>query len=301
MVNDMETQLYIAEQAELVICGLKDLLCSVALPVKVCGCGTKSEQVWNDLAARQPDILFIDERLLYQGQTPLYMEASSRWPQMATVVMANGPAEDAMAGGRAGCYLVSKATLTLDYLSGFLSAVLAVHSVGHGVPATAPDAMPDTPDAAGDAVLGGLSHHSCRWDFDRLLLYIREHLEEDLSLQTLARRFGYNYTYLSGSFSRYTGKSFCRYVNELRLKKACLLLEHGTTSISDVGRLAGYPNQSYFTQVFKRHMGCTPTSYQTRFCSGRGAVFTFPESLQTASGSSGILPAPSPHTCERCG
>ncbi|EFC98868.1 transcriptional regulator, AraC family [Hungatella hathewayi DSM 13479] len=134
------------------------------------------------------------------------------------------------------------------------------------------------------------------FDICRIKDYIVEHLKEDLSLETIANKFGYNYSYLSTCFSKYVKKGFKQYVNELRIQHACRLLTESETTVSEAGSESGYSSQSYFTQVFKKYTGCTPSAYQLR----HGGSDCQMESA-TLSDVSCIPPETYSHICEKCG
>lgn len=94
--------------------------------------------------------------------------------------------------------------------------------------------------------------------------YIREHLEEDLSLKVMASRMFLSTSYLSTLFKQRTGYSFSAYVEAVRMERAKELLLNRDISISAVACRVGYPDQAYFSRVFKRKVGCSPKAYQRR-------------------------------------
>ena len=58
------------------------------------------------------------------------------------------------------------------------------------------------------------------------------------------------------------------YVNQMKMKRACELLETGNHLIYEVANRLGYENTYYFSKVFRKYMGCMPKEYQLR--SGMG-------------------------------
>jgi len=52
------------------------------------------------------------------------------------------------------------------------------------------------------------------------------------------------------------------YLTELRLKRACLLLQEGKNSITDVALDSGYMTVQYFSEVFKKRYGITPSEFR---------------------------------------
>lgn len=254
-------QVYIADREKLVISAITELLASLPEPVSICGYGIDAEEVLQDFAAYAPDILFVDERLSCSETMPLYAAVSETYPQTTLVLMYSGMAVPDIKPDRS-ITCASKATLDQEQFSR-LWASLSAHP-------SAKRNLEEPPDIR------------------KIKEYIQEHLEEDLALETVARKFNYNYSYLSSYFSRLTKKSFKQYTNELRIQQACRLLLSGQASISEAGHLVGFPNQSYFTQVFKKYTGFTPNAYRMiHYFNPSEASCTPPEAY--------------PYICERSG
>lgn len=95
-----------------------------------------------------------------------------------------------------------------------------------------------------------------------ILNYIGTHYKEDLKLNEIAEKFGFNYNYLSGYFNSIMQEGYSSYLNQVRIQKACEFLSEGSMPISEVGVEAGYLDHSYFCRVFKKKIGCTPREYR---------------------------------------
>ncbi len=88
---------------------------------------------------------------------------------------------------------------------------------------------------------------------ERLLYYIAENYREDLKLADLSEAFNMNYYYyLSAYFNQEMKESFSDYLNRIRIRQACSLLEETNMPISEVGSEVGYSDHSYFCRVLKR-------------------------------------------------
>lgn len=92
--------------------------------------------------------------------------------------------------------------------------------------------------------------------------YIREHLSEDLSLETLAGVVYLSPRYLSDLFSHQTGSGLNKYIKKLRMESAGQLLLQTNKKVSDVCREVGYSNVSYFCRSFRDYFGCSPEAYR---------------------------------------
>ncbi|MCR5494871.1 MAG: response regulator [Treponema sp.] len=98
--------------------------------------------------------------------------------------------------------------------------------------------------------------------------YIEAHLSGEISLEQTADEVGVNPFYLSKIFKEETGGNFIDYVNFNRLDKACKLLKEGDLSIKEVSWECGYSDQNYFSKIFRRKFGVTPTEYKNSIQAG---------------------------------
>ena len=95
--------------------------------------------------------------------------------------------------------------------------------------------------------------------------YIKEHLNEDLSLEALSKKFSFSPTYFHNSFKDVMQKTPRLFVVERRIKKSIDLLLTTSNSISEIAYECGFSSQSYFCYAFKRYTGTTPKKYVTEF------------------------------------
>ena len=93
--------------------------------------------------------------------------------------------------------------------------------------------------------------------------YIENHYREDIALLDVAGVFGYSDVYFCKLFKQNFGKNFITYLNEFRMNKAKELLANPAINIKDISALAGYRDANYFTRVFKRMVGKTPSEYRS--------------------------------------
>ncbi len=97
----------------------------------------------------------------------------------------------------------------------------------------------------------------------RTSAYIKNHLNEDLNVETLAGKEFVNPDYLSKSFKKITGYSLNRYIIQERMYLACKLLEETDITINEIADSVGYKNYSHFTQTFRQIYSITPSEYRT--------------------------------------
>ncbi|WP_300820917.1 helix-turn-helix domain-containing protein [uncultured Oscillibacter sp.] len=95
-----------------------------------------------------------------------------------------------------------------------------------------------------------------------LEVWVRQHYTEDAPLEDAAASLGMSPFYFSRQVKAATGKTFLEYITTYRIERAKQRLASTELSVSEVGRAVGYPDSNYFTKVFKRFVGCTPTAYR---------------------------------------
>ena len=102
---------------------------------------------------------------------------------------------------------------------------------------------------------------------DEIKKYIEKHYKEELGIQDVAELFNYSEAYFCKIFRQCFDKSFTTYLMEYRLKKAKELMMDLRYSIKDIGAEVGYRDSNYFSKIFKKAEGMTPTEFRQRVLS----------------------------------
>ena len=97
-----------------------------------------------------------------------------------------------------------------------------------------------------------------------LCTYMEEHFSDNISLDELTAMTTFGKSYLLRSFTKQIGVSPYRYLQTIRLDKAKHFLEQGIAPV-DAAAMAGFSDQSHFTNFFKEFIGLTPRQYQKIF------------------------------------
>jgi YesN/AraC family two-component response regulator len=95
--------------------------------------------------------------------------------------------------------------------------------------------------------------------------FIESNYMRDLSIQEVSGRMGYSEVYFCKLFKQYFGVSFVSYLTDYRIRKACAFLKETDQSVRRIGCMVGYEDSNYFTKVFRRITGKTPTEYRADF------------------------------------
>ncbi|WP_054955468.1 AraC family transcriptional regulator [Paenibacillus dakarensis] len=96
----------------------------------------------------------------------------------------------------------------------------------------------------------------------RVVDYINNHYDEDLNLNTLCGISNLSRSTFCNLFKEWTGKTFNRYVTDLRILQAMSLLKQPELSVTDVCYSTGFNELSYFCRIFKKYTGISPTEFR---------------------------------------
>lgn len=94
--------------------------------------------------------------------------------------------------------------------------------------------------------------------------YIKLNYSEKISIKEIADQLYLSPNYLSELFKKHTGKTISEYLTEYRLEKACQLLDYAEYRVGDVSGMVGIHDGRYFSNMFKKKYGMTPTEYRNR-------------------------------------
>ncbi|MBP5553876.1 MAG: response regulator [Lachnospiraceae bacterium] len=97
-------------------------------------------------------------------------------------------------------------------------------------------------------------------------LYMSGHFTDpNLMLQDVAKAVGMSNSRFSTVFSQQTGQTFTEYLIYLRLNKAKEMLKTTNIKSSQIARESGYNDSHYFSYIFKKNVGMTPSEYRTQY------------------------------------
>lgn len=98
---------------------------------------------------------------------------------------------------------------------------------------------------------------------DKINQYVIEHYKENIGRNEIASHFFLAPEYLSKMYKKETGKSLTDFIAEYRIEQAKILLERGER-ISNVAEAVGIDNFTYFSTIFKKYTGMTPSQYKKK-------------------------------------
>ncbi len=132
-----------------------------------------------------------------------------------------------------------------------------------------------TPDYAKDFSCGSIIAHLAAIGkafesestsaFSKISEWVRMNIRQDMKVQDIAAIFGYNKTYISRLFKRYSGLTLKDYINRERIKCAKELLLTTESSIKDVAFELGFGDENLFVKFFKYHEKMSPTKFRNMY------------------------------------
>lgn len=91
--------------------------------------------------------------------------------------------------------------------------------------------------------------------------YMKQHYKEEISLDDLSQYIGISPQHLSKLFKEETGINYVEWLTNLRIDMAKQLLTEGGQTVKEICYLVGYHDPNYFSRIFKKIVGISPTDY----------------------------------------
>jgi two-component system, response regulator YesN len=96
--------------------------------------------------------------------------------------------------------------------------------------------------------------------------YIEKHFsDQNLSIRGIAEYAHYDHYYMCTLFKKHTGKTLNDYITQVRVEKAKELLRNKIIKLSDITVMVGYSDPSYFSRIFKRLTGFSPSEFREKY------------------------------------
>jgi AraC-like DNA-binding protein/quercetin dioxygenase-like cupin family protein len=106
-------------------------------------------------------------------------------------------------------------------------------------------------------IQGKTRQGAAKQQFEDVKQYLNEHYRET-SLEELVSVFGYTPDYFNRLIKRRTGMTYSRFLQDIRLEKAKILLKTTQFTIEDIAHQVGYENQTYFYRIFHEKFSAKP-------------------------------------------
>lgn len=107
---------------------------------------------------------------------------------------------------------------------------------------------------------------SSDYSIAKIQYYIEQHYGDDLTVEFLADYVHQSLSTFNRNFKKEIGVAPMKYLEEVRIVKAKLLLRRLDISLTDIALSCGFGSGAYFATSFKKHTGLTPTDYRKKHC-----------------------------------
>ncbi len=236
---------FIADDEAWVVIGLKKLIEKSGLPFKVTGEANNGVTALEELEKNPPDVLFSDIRM--PGYTGLEVLEELQSKGISTkVVFISGYAEFEYAQKalelKAYDYLLKP--IEQEQLNKVLERIAGEYAN----------------DESRD--MGAQEEEISLTVMCQIVQEIQERYTENITLTDLAEKYGISTSHLSGLLKNELKLPFSEYITARRMQRAKELLKDENLSVAQVAEQTGYNDYFYFTKVFKKTTGITPSKYR---------------------------------------
>lgn len=99
-------------------------------------------------------------------------------------------------------------------------------------------------------------------EIDKASLYFNEHYNEDICIDDYASKHHMSTCWFIRNFKKYTGVTPLQYILSIRIFNAEALLKNPQYNITEISNIIGYDNPLYFSRIFKKIKGLSPSEYR---------------------------------------
>ncbi len=241
-------RVFLAEDEYVIREGIKKNIDWSAHGCEFCGEAGDGETALEKVRELKPDLIISDIRMPFMDGLTFCAKAKEEFPEVQIILLTGYEEfEYARQAIRIGVARYLTKPISRDELSEVLDEIVAKQRKE-----AAKEASSEKDGEYRDVIY-------------RVFSYIEEHFsEEDLGLTKVAEHIGLSPNHLSTVFKEETGQSFTRYLTDYRINEAKKMLDGSKKRSSEIAELVGYPDPHYFSSVFKKQTGLTPSQYRER-------------------------------------
>ena len=91
---------------------------------------------------------------------------------------------------------------------------------------------------------------------------IRDSYNRDINIEEYAVSRGMSVSWFIRNFKKFTGITPMQFITSIRITNAQMLLETTNYAVNEIARIVGYDNPLYFSRLFHKQKGCSPSEYR---------------------------------------
>lgn len=99
-------------------------------------------------------------------------------------------------------------------------------------------------------------------EMDNAVSYFNENYNKDISIEQYAESRGMSVSWFIRNFKKFTGTAPMQFIVSLRINNAQILLEQTNYTINEIAKIVGYDDQLYFSRLFRKQKGFSPSQYR---------------------------------------
>lgn len=108
----------------------------------------------------------------------------------------------------------------------------------------------------------GATKDSVAEKMDQARTIMRESMLTGITPEEVAEKINMSYSWFRKTFKEYTNVSPAHYITQLKLQKAKMMLLNSSMSIKEIAFYLNYEDTAYFSAIFKKYVGCSPSEYK---------------------------------------
>lgn len=92
-----------------------------------------------------------------------------------------------------------------------------------------------------------------------MIRFVKDNYQDKISISDLSKKLAYSESMLNRKFKKEVHITFNEYLNRYRINKAIELLKNSDYNITEISYMCGYSSAKYFSRVFKKYLGISPS------------------------------------------
>lgn len=108
---------------------------------------------------------------------------------------------------------------------------------------------------------------------EKAIQYFNDNYNTEINIEAYAASRGMSVGWFIRCFKQYTGTTPMRYIVSLRITNAQVLLETTDYNVTEIGNIVGYDNPLYFSRIFKKQKGVSPSEYRAQLKTGNSHTY----------------------------